>query len=95
MVALQSIEGLIDEVCWYHYDMPNDVLYLRLASKMGAQTCAEETEDGYLLLRDMATEEVAGVTIVNWWKRFGKGALPDSLALLQRAIQPWAKKVAA
>ena len=36
-----------------------------------------------------------GRTIVNWWKRFGTGKLPDSIAELEQAIEPWARRVAA
>jgi hypothetical protein len=62
---------------------------------MSVETYAEETQDGFLLLRDVKTRKLVGVTIVSWWKRFGKGAIPDSLRKLQRKIEPWAKKVAA
>lgn len=95
MVALQSIEGTINGACWYHYDIPDDVLYVRLSSKMNVETYAEETEDGFLLVRDQRSNRTVGVTVVSWWKRFGKGAIPDSLKKLQRMIEPWAKKVAA
>jgi hypothetical protein len=40
-------------------------------------------------------DAVVGMTIVNWWKCFGRGRLPDSLHELERAIEPWTRKIAA
>jgi len=95
MVKTDVIEGTIDDRLWYHYDRANDVLYVRLASERDVPTLAEESPDGTLLTRREADGTVIGLTIVSWWKRFGVGALPDSLALLERHIEPWARKVAA
>ncbi len=95
MVKVAAIEGLVDDVLAYHYDVANDVLYLRLDRHRDTPTHAEETDDGFLLLRREDNDEVVGMTVVNWWKRFGKGALPDSLSEIQRHIEPWAKKLAA
>ena len=94
MVKTDSIEGPADGALWYHYDIDSDVLYLRLASAREVDTYAEETDDG-LLLRSEASDEPVGLTVVNWWKRFGKGALPDSIRALEKAIEPWTQKVAA
>ncbi len=95
MVAIETLEGLIDATYWFHYDASGDVLYLRLASKRDVQTLGEETDDGFILLRDAQTGDSVGLTIVNWWQRFGQGDLPDSLADLERQIEPWARKLAA
>ena len=95
MVTVGAIEGIVDDVLAYHYDVVNDVLYLRLDRHRETPTHAEETADGFLLLRRQDNNEVVGMTVVNWWKRFGKGALPDSLREIQRHIEPWAKKLAA
>ncbi len=95
MVKVDTIEGTVDDVLWYHYDLGNDVLYLRLAAHRDTPTYAEETDDGFLILRREDDDQAVGMTLVNWWKRFGRGKLPDSLRKLERAIEPWAKKVAA
>ena len=95
MVVTDVIEGVVDETLWFHYDITNDVLYLRLASHRERSTVGEETPDGFILLRDAETDEPAGLTVVNWWKRFGKGELPDSLSELERLIEPWARRLAA
>ncbi len=95
MVKVDVIEGVIDGVLWCHYDVTNDVLYLRHAAERETPTFAEETADGTLLARRQADGVVIGLTVVGWWKRFGTGKLPDSIRQLERAIEPWAKKVAA
>lgn len=95
IVRVDCIEGTIDDVLWCHYDFTGDVLYLRLASQRDTPTYAEETPEGLLLLRTSDDIVPVGLTIVNWWKRFGKGKLPDSIHALEKAIEPWAAKLAA
>ena len=95
MVKVDTIEVTVDDVLWCHYDMLNDVLYLRLVAHREAATYAVESDEGYLSLRREDDDRVVGLTVVNWWKRFGRGALPDSIRELASAIEPWAKKVAA
>jgi hypothetical protein len=95
MVVTDALEGVVDGVLWFHYDISNDVLYLRMVAHRDAETVSEETRDGLLVLRRTDNNESVGMTVVNWWKRFGNGDLPDSISELQRQIEPWAKKVAA
>ena len=95
MVQTDTLEGRIDQSLWFHYDLASDVLYLRLVQDRDAATVAEETTDGFLLLRRQSDDRVVGLTIVNWWKRFGHGRLPDSIHELELQIEPWARRVAA
>ncbi len=95
MVKVDTIEGIVDDVLWWHYDVGNDVLYLQLVKHRGVATYSEETEDGHLLVLREDNDEVAGMTIVNWWKRYGKGELPDSIHALEQAVEPWARGLAA
>ena len=95
MVKVDTIEGTVGDVLWCHYDLANDTLYLRLIADREAATYAEETDEGFLQLKREDDDTVVGLTIVNWWKRFGHGELPDSIRELAEAIQPWAKKLAA
>ena len=95
MVKVDGIEGVVDDLLWLHYDMENDVLYLRLVEHRYAPAYSEETEDGLLLVRREDNGVVAGMTIVNWWKRCGDGPLPDSIHELEQAITPWAERLAA
>ena len=95
MVKIDAIECTVDTALWCHYDVANDVLYVRVANERGTETFAEETDDGLLLLRAQEGGEVVGITVVNWWKRFVHGPLPDSIHALEIAIEPWPKTLAA
>lgn len=95
MVKVDAIEGTVDQALWYHYDLAGDVLYLRLASERDTETYADESDDGLLVLRRMADDAIVGLTVVSWWKQFGTGRLPDSLQEIERAIEPWASRLAA
>ena len=94
MVKVDTIEGAVDGVLWCHYDLTEDVLYLRLVDERNTRTLAEETPDG-LILERREDGKVVGITIVSWWKRFGNGNIPDSIHALELAIEPWAKRLAA
>jgi hypothetical protein len=95
MVKVDAIEGTVDGMLWCHYDVANDVLYLRLNDHRGTPTIAEETAEGLLTLRPEDGGPIVGMTVVNWWKRFGTGRLPDSIRELEAAIEPWARRLAA
>jgi hypothetical protein len=95
MVTIDTVEGTIDGSISYHYDVFADVLYLRLLSDMETPSLGDVNSDGDIVLRDETTDRIVGLTIVSWWKRFGHGALPDSVAEIQKQIEPLAKKVAA
>ena len=95
MVKVDTIEGVVDDRLWYHYDLDGDVLYLQFVEHRGAPAYSEETDNGLILVRRQDNDAMVGMTIVNWWKRFGSGALPDSIHELAEAIEPWARKVAA
>ncbi len=95
MVATDAIEGIVDAALWFHYDIKNDVLYLRLVSAREAATYADIQDDGSLLLRRQDNDDIAGLTIIDWWEQCGSGAQPDSLQVLEAAIEPAARKLAA
>lgn len=95
MVVTDTLEGIIDNVLWYHYDVSGDVLYLRLLAKREIPTVGEETDDGFILLCDPNTDQPVGMTVVNWWKRFGTGPFPDSISEIHRLIEPWGRRIAA
>jgi uncharacterized protein YuzE len=90
--TLDTIEGILPGRLWFHYDVGNDVLYIRLDSERRTATVGEETDDGVVLIRDKKNGRPVGITVVNWWKRFGKGALPDSFSEIQKEIKPWRKR---
>jgi hypothetical protein len=93
MAVTQSIEGQAGSV-WFHYDLAGDVLYLRRAAHRDAEAHGEETEDGFIVLRALDDDRIVGMTVVNWWKRFGQGALPDSLAHITASVEPFAQRAA-
>lgn len=97
MVKTDAIEGTIGSGprrYWFHYDLDGDVLYLRLEAERETPTFATETTDG-LVLRTQKGDRPVGLTVVNWWKRFGAGSLPDSIQQIGRSIEPWAERIAA
>lgn len=94
MVTLDTLEGLINGNISYHYDVTADVLYLRRLGTLDAQTLGEESDEGLIELRAEETGELVGITVVNWWKRFGRGPFPDSLREIERSIEPWAQRAA-
>lgn len=95
MAKVDTIEGITDGVLWCHYDISNDVLYLRRVDHRPAPACSEENEGGFLVVGRQDNDQVVGMTVGSWWKRFGDGELPDSTHELEKAIEPWAQKLAA
>lgn len=95
MVITDTLEGTVNQTLSYHYDVTCDVLYLRLVSDMDTPAVGEENDQGLIEFRDERTGRLVGITVVNWWKRFGRGELPDSIQAIQRHIAPWAGKLAA
>jgi hypothetical protein len=93
MAVTQSIEGSAGPF-WFHYDLTGAVLYLRLSNERDTESHWEETDDGFILLRSLSNDRVVGMTVVNWWKRFGQGTLPDSMKGIAARIEPWAQKAA-
>ncbi len=92
MAVAESLEGSLGPL-WFHYDLRNDVLYLRRIDRREDEAYGEETPDGIILLRAITDETPVGVTVVNWWKRFGQGGLPDSMSEVIARIEPWAQRV--
>jgi hypothetical protein len=95
MVKTDAIDGIVDDVYRFHYDIHADVLYIRLPFAEGIATLGELTDAGDFLLRDSKTNKPVALTVVSWWKRYGTGALPDSINEIQNHIEPLAKSVSA
>lgn len=62
---------------WFHIDLSNDVLYLRSQATSNQTAFGEETPEGFTVLRT-DDGKFAGMTIVNYWERFGSGDLGDT-----------------
>ena len=95
MVITDTVGGVIDRWLCFHYDMRDDVLYLRSAAHPETPSFGEETADGLILLRDADTDEPLGLTVVSWLKRSGRADMPDSLDALGRLIESDAKQLSA
>jgi hypothetical protein len=87
---IDTIEGIIEGALWFHYDVSNDVLYLRLNSMRHERVYGEETPEGFTLLKT-EDDRSAGMTIVHYWQRFGIGDIRQiSLQNLQHSVEAWA-----
>ena len=93
MVKVDTVEGVIGDY-WFHYDLGNDVLYLRLELHRRTPVVGEPTDDDLFRMRSLDDGEIVGLEVVGWWKRFGKGPRPDSMSELARLIEPWTRRVA-
>ena len=96
MATAETIEGTAG-LFWFHYDLKGDVLYLRLVSAREVEAYGEEDDAGCVVLRAIGDDRPVGMTVVNWWKRFGgaegsSGALPDSVNEIVARIEPWAER---
>jgi len=90
---MDTIEGTVNDLVWYHYDLGNDVLYLYLAARRDEEAFGEETPDGFILLR-AEDGAIIGMTVVNYWRRFGAGAVQETpLRSLQAAIAAQAQSL--
>ncbi len=92
MVTADTIEGMINRDLWYHYDIGSDVLYLSRVPERETTAFAEETSEGFLLRRCQETDRVVGMTVMNWWRDFGEGSFPDSLARIGQHIDLWSQQ---
>lgn len=77
-LTVEGLDGFIGEDIKYHYDVHNDVMYLRLADKLKVESYGEETDDGLILLRALVGDEVVGITVIAYWTRFGTGRIEDA-----------------
>jgi predicted RNase H-like HicB family nuclease len=79
MVTTDTVEGIIDGTVHFHYDVPGDVLYLRLLAATEAATYADVTDEGDFLLRDQTSDRPVGLTVIEPWakKVIASAAVPD------------------
>jgi len=95
MVKAEVIEGIVDDLLRFHYDIFADVLSIRLLARETEPTIGDVTDEGDILLREERTDLPVGLTVVSWWKRFGRGVFPDSSSEISRLIEPMTKRFAA
>ena len=95
MVIAGTLEGVVDARVSFHYDLSADVLYLRLIDHADTPAIGEDTPDDLVLFRDEATDDVVGLDVISWWKRFGGGVPRDSLREIARRMEPMAERLLA
>jgi len=58
-----------------HYDKNNDILYLGFADK--STSYGDEVADGYVLMKDYVTENITGVTILDFMAKYKTNSIPS------------------
>ncbi len=92
MVIADTLEGIVDDIVSFHYDLTQDVLYLRLLDHRNSPAIGEDTPDDLVLFRHEETDEVIGLDVISWWKRFGEGSR-DSLREVETRIESMAHRL--
>ena len=94
VATMETIEGLFHGGVHCHYDVPRDVLYLRLNDKRDIESYSEDSDDGLTYVRDWNTNEIVGLTVISFWERFGKGELRRArLEEVEAAIEKMARRL--
>lgn len=93
MVVAEFLEGAVDDAVSFHYDMVRDVLYLRLLDHKESPAIGEDTSDDLTLFRHEETDEVIGLDVISWWKRFGEGKDLESLREVEDRIEAMAHRL--
>jgi len=77
-LTVNGLDGYIGDEIRYHYDALADVMYIRRTDSASKESYGEETDDGFILLRTRAEDDLVGITIVGYWERFGAGRFEDA-----------------
>lgn len=79
----EAPSGILPGGLHFHYDAESDVLYLRDSARLAVEAVGEETDEGVILLRGTEDDSPVGMTLANWWTRFGdRGPAPRTGAQL-------------
>jgi hypothetical protein len=90
-VEVDTLQGSLGDSIWFHFDLDNDVLYLRDQATRNEPVFGEEDPDGFTVLRT-DDGKFAGMTIVTYWERFGSGELGRaSIHAVKERVAEWAK----
>ena len=91
VIEVDTLQGTAGGSIWFHLDLSNDVLYLRNQATRTDPAYGEETDEGFTILRT-DNGDFAGMTIVNYWSRFGSGDVGNvSIRTVQERVAAWAK----
>lgn len=86
-MAVETVEGVWNDLLHYHYDVLGDVLYLRLITRRTDEVYGVEDDDGQHILRSLKDDTVVGMTIVGYWRQFGTDDAPLATSDWQQAIE--------
>src|SRR5690349_5473812 len=90
-IEIDTLQGVLDGHIWFHLDMTNDVLYLRSKTTRNIPVFGEETPEGFTVLRT-DKGQFAGMTIVNYWRRFGSDDLDTAtIQTVKERVSAWAQ----
>lgn len=88
-VEIDTLQGILGDSIWFHFDLNNDVLYLRDPSTRNEPVFGEENADGFTVLRT-DDGKYAGMTIVGYWGRFGRGDISRaSIHTVKQRVAAW------
>src|SRR5690349_10670666 len=91
-VEIDTLQGTLGDSVWFHLDLTSDVLYLRNQDMRNDSVFGEENSDGCTVLHT-DSGDFAGMTIVNYWKRFGSGELDKaSIKKVRDRVAVWARE---
>ncbi len=85
MAKVSKIEGVLNDLYWFHVDGDNDVLYMRLIDERQTETYGDENDDGIFLMRRESDDRVVGFTIIGWQQRFPDHDVTSQVAMLEQA----------
>ena len=90
-VEIDTLQGSLGDSIWFHFDLNNDVLYLRDQATRNERVFGEENPEGFTVLRT-DDGKLAGMTVVNYWGRFGSGNLGSArIHTVKERVAEWAK----
>lgn len=58
-----------------NFDLQNDILYIGLGDR--SFSYGDETPEGVVILHDLTTEEITGITILDFKKKYLQNRLPS------------------
>jgi hypothetical protein len=91
VIEIDTLQGILGDSIWFHFDLSNDVLYLRDKATRKDPAFGEENSEGFTVLHTN-NGEFAGMTIVNYWRRFGSGDLRRaSIHTVKERVAVWAE----
>lgn len=93
------IEGTIDEILRYHYNVDDDILSLQHIANYQDYVASphaivpEVISDGSVLIRSVYGNIPVGLNVKDFWKRLYINERPDSIKEIEQEIKCWGQKL--